>query len=117
MQGHTAETTAEILDDVAIHERPADARVDEEQGGTASLIDIMNAVALDLHKATLERIELFIKPLRACYRARVRGASAARARRVFHRHKNTSRLNRSALGLLPTCLRSPTSTRQKYTSQ
>ncbi len=77
----------------------------DEGAPMVTFIDIMNAVALDLHKATLERIELFIKPLRACYRARDGGASVARDRRVFHRHKYTSCVSRSALGLLPTCLR------------
>jgi hypothetical protein len=56
--------------------------VDEEQGGTGSFIDIMDAVALDLHKAALERVELLVEPRRALRCARNGGGVVARDRNV-----------------------------------
>lgn len=52
-------------DDVAVQEGPSGVAVQEQQHGPAFLIDVMDLVALDLHKTALERVELFIQPLRA----------------------------------------------------
>src|SRR5258708_4539853 len=90
IQGHTAETTAQILNNIAIHERPANARMEEQQRGAASLIDIMDAVALDLHKAALERVELLIEPLRALHCTGDACSVTAKDRNVSCRHRYTS---------------------------
>src|SRR5690349_3044099 len=62
VQSHTAEPAAQLFDAISINERPANARMKEKQDRTTSLIDIMNTIAIDLHKAALERIKLFIQP-------------------------------------------------------
>ena len=62
---HTPEPTRQLFDDVAVEEGLRGIAVKEQQRGSGSLINVMNPVALDLHKAAVKRIKLFIKLLRA----------------------------------------------------
>src|SRR5207248_2482441 len=70
IQGYAAKTTAQRLNHITIHERPSHAWMKQQQGRAAPFIDIMDAIALDLYKMALERIELLIEPLRALNRIR-----------------------------------------------
>jgi hypothetical protein len=58
----------------------------KEHDGTASLIDVMDAVALDLHKVALERIELLVEPLGMPHRL-LSALLVVRNRDVYCRHR------------------------------
>src|SRR5713101_6359645 len=71
--------------------------MEEEQEGAASLIDIMNAVAIYLHKATLEWIKRLVKPLREWCHLLHESAPVIRNKMMCCSHSYTSVVERNSV--------------------
>jgi hypothetical protein len=58
----TTEVVAQPTDELSIEERPVGSAVQEEQDWSTSLIDVVNARAVDIDETTLEGKQLRRKP-------------------------------------------------------